>query len=333
MKKTFYIAFLIFVVFSCTGKKQDGGVKGGTEVPSDPVSTLDEVENLAYVEDVEEEKLSKEYSIAYVKEGELYFFSMENQSVVKFTEESDTIFNCAFSDNDDILYYTVSQNGMLSLKKLDFSVTSVQISLLKELERPTKEFLTQTYGEKAKLNFFNSNLLLESDFSWDVYSFSKYLEYIPENNTISILDWEMFFDNYVGFIERNEPAKDYNHIYNKTRQLFFSDASDDGDEIEFYFTEETVDESKIIFSVLTGFGDLPHGPYCVANADGSMINILEDTDMGLKFKPTWSNNNAVYIRDRVTEEHERIKELCYTIESTNETVVIDSNVDYYMVRK
>ncbi len=302
-------------------------------MPSDTVSTLDEVESSTYVKDVEEVNLSEEYSIAYVKEGELYFFSLENQSVVKFTEESDTIFNCVFSDKEDILYYTISQNGMLSLKKLDFSVTPLQITLLKELERPAKEFLTQTYGEKAELGFVNDNLLLECGFSWEVYAFTEFLEYKIADNTISKLSWEYIFDNYIGFIERNEPTKDYNHIYNKTRQLFFSDVQDDGDEIEFYFTEETVDESKIIFSVLTGFGDLPHGPYCVANADGSMINILDDTDMGLHFKPTWKNNNAVYIRDRKTKEHERIKELCYTIESTNETVVIDSNVDYYTVRK
>ena len=288
--------------------------------------------SMAQQEETNRRRDYSEFPIAYVKEGGLYFFNPENQTIKRFTEEADSVFNCVYSDKNNMFYYMVSKNGMLSFKEVDLAVTPIQISLLKGLKSATQDFFSETYGEKAALSFINNNLLLECDFEWDYYSFSKYLEYSIDWNTLSKLDGEMFYEKYINFIEREGPDTDYNPIFDKAKPLVISEEQIDGDELEYYLTEESADKSKIIFAILVGFGDLPHGPYCVANADGSMMKLLNDTDMGSKFKPVWCNNNAVYIRKREIGEYEYIKELCYTIASTNEVAVIDSNVDYYAVR-
>lgn len=97
-------------------------------------------------------------------------------------------------------------------------------------------------------------------------------------------------------------------------------------------------KSKVLFSILVGSGDLSHGPFCVANSDGTMISLLENTDMASAIKPLWCNNNVVYIRsyNSETEKSEwggvkRIVELCYTNSTTNEVAVIDTEADYFAI--
>ena len=108
-----------------------------------------------------------DFPVAYVKNSVLYFFNPENETTVQFTEETDSVFNCVYSDRDAMFYYSVSRNGMLSFKKVDLSTTPGQPQLIIDLNKPAQEFFSQTNYDKANLKFLENNLLLEYDFIWD----------------------------------------------------------------------------------------------------------------------------------------------------------------------
>lgn len=278
-----------------------------------------------------------DYPIAYVKEGGLHFFNPEDQTSVQFTEETDTVFNCVYSDNDAMFYYTVSRNGMLSLKEIDLSVAPVQPKPLVNWNKPATEFFTKTYGEKAKLIFLKNNLLLEYNYLWDYFCFTEFLEYSIDRNVLTTINRDQFEQKY-GYYPTSvvTPEKDFTFIYDKAKQLALStsDYADEGFEIEYFFKGASADGSKIVFSIMLSMGDLAHGPYCVANTDGTMITLLQETDMAYySLIPLWSNNNAVFMQNKSVGEYETITELYYTLAAENTPALIDQNVDYFAVRK
>ena len=89
-----------------------------------------------------------DFPVAYVKNSKLYFFNPENETTEEFTEETDSVFNCVYSDQDAMFYYTVSQNGKLSIKKMDLSDTSPQPKFLFDLNIPTAEFSRKLTAKK-----------------------------------------------------------------------------------------------------------------------------------------------------------------------------------------
>ena len=287
-----------------------------------------------------------DYPIAYVKNSKIHFFNPENETTAELTEETDSVFNCVYSDKDAMFYYTVSRDGKLSIKQMDLSDTSAQPKLLFDLNKPTAEFFSETYGEKAKLKFIKDNLLLECDFVWDYYNFTKFYNYSIKNNTLTIINWDQFESRY-GYHpyspEDESSLKNYKSVYNKAKQLDLSKYmhEDYGDfETEYFFQGASADGSKIVFSIMLGFGDLAHGPYCVADADGTNMQILENTDMGSSNEPLWCNNNVLYIcsYESETEKYDwggakQIIEFCYTRADDNSIVCIDKDVDCYAVRK
>lgn len=277
-----------------------------------------------------------DFPIAYVKNSKLYFFNPENETKVEFVEETDSVFNGVYSDKDAMFYYTVSQGGKLKIKQMDLSDKSAQPKWLFDLNKSTSEFFSETYGEKAKLTFIKDNLLLDCDFSWESYSFTKYYNYSMNDHTVAKIDWRQFESRYGSLLSDFENnLENYQSVYNKAKQLNLQKEvyAEDDFEIEYFFESVSADDSKIVFAILLGFGDLPHGPYCVANTDGTNMQVLENTDMGSSFKPLWCNNNLLFIRDVKVDDENYISEFCYTRTADNTVRRIDQGVDYYTVRK
>jgi hypothetical protein len=57
------------------------------------------------------------------------------------------------------------------------------------------------------------------------------------------------------------------------------------------------DETKVFFGTMVEMGDLAHGPYCIANADGSNQMMLEMTDIGSSKSPLWLKSNSLAFID------------------------------------
>ncbi len=81
-------------------------------------------------------------------------------------------------------------------------------------------------------------------------------------------------------------------------------------------------------------GDLAHGPYCVADVDGSHQQLLVEDGLPSEFKPFWVGNQAVFLRykEETSEEEKAISQLCITKSENNAIAVIEEGIDYFTVR-
>jgi hypothetical protein len=68
-------------------------------------------------------------------------------------------------------------------------------------------------------------------------------------------------------------------------------------ETEFNSYTLSPDETKILYGTMIEMGDLGHGPYSIANANGSSQMILVGTDIAGSKKPVWLKNNNVVFFD------------------------------------
>lgn len=289
----------------------------------------------AIAEEPQQDPTYNDFPVAYVKDGKLYFFNPDSDAKMEFTEEKNSVFNCVYSDRDAMLYYTVSLNGKLMIKQVDLSIKPAQPKLLFDLNKPTSEFFSETYGNKAKLYFVKNNLLLESDFDWEMYYFSNYIDYSIANKKVSICDdyYAKYKEYEKKYCEVNESA--YKPVFRKALKLDLSkykEPSEPNYKAYCEFMNMSPDCKKVAFGIITFFGDLPHGPFCVANIDGTNLQLLDDTDIGSDSKPLWCNGNAVFERTKSMGEENNISELCYTQATDNSIARIDQDVDYYAVR-
>lgn len=313
---------LISIIFACTNSSKNSEIKNS----ENEVGENEEI--------IEETMLNyDDFNIAFIMSSRLYLYDVKTDDLIDFDWETDTVFNCVFSDDNQILYYTVSKNSKLIIKKADLSDTKPEISILAHLGKETQEFVTETFGEKSPLYLYNNHLILRCDFSWNEYGFTKFLEYSIENNTQKTLDFNQFAYKYGEYRESNEPNKDYNYIYKKTKELDFSIYEPDAEVSDFYFGGVSKDESKIFFAAVLGWGDYPHGPYIISNIDGSKMKILENTDMATNdMKPIWYGNNLIYISYRFVDDYTKSQQFRYTKADNNESRFIAESVDYYAVK-
>ena len=69
---------------------------------------------------------------------------------------------------------------------------------------------------------------------------------------------------------------------------------DAGNKPEFHNETFSPDETKIFFLVLFGYSEESfHGPYCIANADGSKQMIVKETDNIDSKQPIWLKDNRM----------------------------------------
>lgn len=256
-----------------------------------------------------------QYPLAYVQEGELFFHSAVDDKKVKFVEESAAIFNFTFDTAGQTLYYSVERDNTLWLKSADISAAEVTPQWVVDWQLKKDDCITATYAEASPLLYSQGTLLIQHDFSWDYYGFKSMAIYSIAKNTVNHKEYDQsVIDSYSG-----ELAFDKVDQYFQTRnqQLYYTgnkapvsltdsldfsalrlkgneDFKVDTDFTAFIFAP---DKTKILFAIMLEFGDLAHGPYCIANANGSQQMLLKDTDIASSRKPVWLKNNSVAFID------------------------------------
>lgn len=272
--------------------------------------------------------------------GRLYFYNTQTNTPVKFTEESDgTILNFVFNPNNGNMYYTAERDGSLWLKVADFSTSPAQTEWVADWKLSKSDCYSETLGEITPLLFHKGQLLIQHDFEWEMYSFTKSVVYNTTNQQfkrINEFDYDLIqkFSNKSN-TEHGENKRDFstknNQLYFKnvcvTNEIDFESIKTEGYGVETEFINYSVspDGRKVLFGAIIEFGDLAHGPYCIANADGSNQQILEDTDIGDDKKPHWmQNGNVVYIAGQ--------RELFHTNAADNSVKKIAEDVVFIDVR-
>ncbi|MDO4702630.1 hypothetical protein [Tannerella sp.] len=257
----------------------------------------------------------KAHIVAYQKDGQVYFYNVEADDRVPFTEETEEVFNLKFDPDGRTIYYTVVRDGMLWLRKAVFSDAGVQLQDLLSLNIAKDKCITETYGDNSLLEYQNGKLLIRSDFSWDGYDFGTYHIYTIADNSLTTTSdseearkrfGELYQEADDRFVTENEHLfylRNGNRIC-LTDQLNLKAMGEDYGATEVDYFKQTVspDGSKVAFVAINSFGDLAHGPLCMADADGKHQQRLGEDGAGQYFPPQWAGNQLVFSNDEESED-------------------------------
>ena len=299
IKKALYFLMMLFMLSACT---ESNSQEAKTEVQTTDAAAQ-QVSSIAYTE----------YPLAYLVDGELFFYSLADNKKVKFIEEPSAIFNFTFDTEGTTLYYNVERDNTLWLKSADISTADVTPQWLVDWQLQKDECITETYDETSPLLYHQGKLLMQHGFNWDNYYFSSMSIYSIGTKEISRkgLDYDVI-QKYSGALTFD---KIYQYFKTIKQQLYYTGNNakvcltdkldfvaqktegDEVDEIEFTGFMLSPDKTKILFGAAVSWGDLGHGPYNIANADGSQQMMLKDTDIASSKQPVWLKNNRVVFID------------------------------------
>lgn len=283
--------------------------------------------------------------IAYVKNDKIYFYYLENKKIKEFKEEKEPVFNCAFHPEENKLYYTVIRNNSLWLKEADFSKNTVEIVSLTNFNLSQSECISEMSDQKSNLFYYRDKIYLIHDFSWDVYYFKGAKCYSVASKKIEKTEYiAADIHDLVHQLKYSHPE-----LKTKNEQLLYThegvttnlsdkidinvNLSDDlGLDFMYYQFKFSDDKSKLLFAAMESFGDLPHGPFCVADTDGKNQQELIEDGVSFQCKPIWIGNQLIFIRYNEVAEYKHVKQFCITNAKDNSYKVIDENVDYFTVK-
>lgn len=328
MKKIFYLALPLVLFSACSGGKENASNEQQTEDT---------------IEDIIADIVYTQYPLAFLSDGELYFCSFEDDKKMKFVEETEPILNFTFDAEGKILYYNVERDNSLWLKSVDISISNQSPEWVIDWKFKKDECISETYGEASPLLYHKGELLIEHKFSWDFYGFESMTIYSIANNKITPKE-----SNY-SLIQKFSGVVSFDkiqHYFKTTKQQLYYMRNNANvcltDNLDFKVlrqkenedfwvdTEYTnyflsPDEKKIIFGAVLEIGDLGHGPYCVANVDGSHQMLLKNTDIACSKRPIWLKNNRVAFVDND-------KNLFVANNDENSIQKIAENVSFYVAR-
>ena len=308
------------------------------------------------------------FDIGYISKGKLFFYNSNSRTKREFKESSD-IFNCVFDKSSSTLYYTIiDSNDSLSLKMASMDGEEITIGFIEKLPLHPSNCQIMYYGEKSKLKFNSkSNLIfLENNFCSPCMEFTDVATYdlnrkkfknykggSPEFEISKKEQTELNFARklmYESVDTQNNTSKIYGQLFEKkvdgVLELFLAKKTDttqlshtseleyemeDSFDKEFSYYDLSPDSSKLLFSVITSFGDLAHGPSYIVNINGKDQRKLE-TDCANSNRPIWfGENNLIYL----VTEYDAMNKNDLNLFNSEQNLIqkISEDVDYYFVVK
>lgn len=302
----------------------------------------------------EPEPLSVNYTdagnprVIYVSNGAIHILDVKTQEAQELPV-SESAMAATFSEDGKSFYYTEGHSDFVELYQCKLTDPLLPKKLGK-LEQPEQAFITDTYGESARLEIKEGVLYAECVFEWDMFSFNSRFEMPLETGEIS---FKSGHNPLYGFTyERRSIGQqkmksvrasiqdlpigeggiqEIAYVENGTAtQLSYSDSfyvdmmEDEMpmDEPKEYFVSP--DGKKIWYTFLVEMGDLPHGPAILVNLDGSNPVVLNEDVMGMDHgDPIWlSDGSLMYLNE----------ENLYLVTGTkNELQLIDEDVSGFQV--
>jgi hypothetical protein len=306
MKQIICLLAMLVTFAACTGDNQKNE------------NAENQIADTTLAEDIIDEPAVIAYTqcpLAYLINGELFFHSFDDNQKVKFTEEPEAIFNFTFDPEGNIMYYSVERDSMLWLKSADISDLEITPQWLMNWNLKKDDCTSDTYLETSPLFLNNGKLIIRHNFNWDYYDFKTMAIYSIVNKNITQKEYDYsFIRKLSGELSYNKAEQyfktiDENLYYTRNnKKVCLSDKLDfkvlRNKESEDYWVETefnsfvlSPDETKILYGTMIEMGDLGHGPYCKANADGSNQMMLEMTDIGSSKSPVWLKNNSLAFID------------------------------------
>ena len=250
--------------------------------------------------------LASSHVIAY-QDSLLFFYNVDEDMVVPFhLQEPDEVFSFTFDPDGKHMYYTVVRKGKLTLRQATFTDGAPKLEDLADLGLDKEDCIHQCTGENSSLVYRKGKLAFQSGFSWDGYGFSKTHIFTLASRTlqkdVGSDTTEQFFAGY-----KQETGED--KFVTKSEQLYYRSGKQlicvsnklklqekrEEDPVEYMWSQVSPDGSKVAFIAVTMIVDLPHGPLCIANADGSNQRLLAEDAAANELPPLWVGNKLYFI--------------------------------------
>ena len=314
------VLMMSVVLFSCKSKDK-------AETPKDDKVVADSIAEDSIVEDTSLKIADCDFM--YFRGNKFCFFSVERMDSVVYEGETDEIVNYSFVPGTLGLYYSVCKDSSLVLKYIDFDSEDPTPKHIVNWGLTCADCITETYGTYSALRMSSDGRYVgvNYDFSWDSYWFREIKVYDLESNKfVTAKNKESLYDYFNAPSDEDEEDNDV-----MTYSSFYEDGSDDGDDeseessynyyygskekggvcltdkMKFESTPEEFDFSgispkgdKVVFGAVLGWGDFPHGPFCLASLDGKMQVILDGTDLSYEDGPSmaWLDDGTfLYVRN------------------------------------
>ncbi len=250
--------------------------------------------------------LASSHVIAY-QDSLLFFYNVDEDMVVPFhMQEPDEVFSFTFDPDGKHMYYTVVRKGKLTLRQATFTDGAPKLEDLADLGLDKEDCIHQCTGENSSLVYRKGKLAFQSGFSWDGYGFSKTHIFTLASRT---LQKDVGFDTVEQFFAGYKQETGEDKFVTKSEQLYYRSGKqlicvsnklklrpeEDADDFGYLWYQASPDRSKVAFTAYTSIGDLPHGPLCIANADGSNQRLLAEDLAASELSPIWMGNKLYFI--------------------------------------
>lgn len=286
MKKTMSVMPLLLVVLFLTAC---GG--GGTS--SSPVSDGEQ----------QEQEVVRNYQgspIAYVQGDTLYFLDPATGNAVRFAEETEAVFNCVYSDENSMFYYTtVTLGSDMKFKRVNLAEQPVAVE--------TFEVLKQTYftpgmmGARPRLFYADGYLYLESNYVPFLQAYESFTRVsITAGESVDTIDRFETLQEHpdaekLGSFNGNA-QQNLAPIYAQTDSFDLSEYADDDYDPQYNFISYSADRSWLLFSKWIMFENSQNrGPQFLAASDGGPIFMLKARGFYSNEPPLWCGNSVIYI--------------------------------------
>ena len=236
--------------------------------------------------------------VALFDNGKVTFYNNETKEFVPFDVETDSVINGVFLE-DYSFYYTVKIGEELYLKNIYMSTYNTAPVMVTDWGLKIDDCVSQTYGKASPLVCLPSyyRVGINYNFSWDFYNFAD-IKFYDYSERKKLNGWsedeetetDLFDDDFLQYEEDMESFMTFegNYYYLSeedpicvSNKINFRDYVSDpsyfeGPEYVFYSIDPT--RTMVAYSALIEWGDLGHGPLCVASLDGEMQIAIKDTD-------------------------------------------------------
>jgi len=309
-----------------------------------------------------------DYEIVYQKDEQLFFFDIKSHNKIEFPDTS-RILDFSFSSDGNTLYYRVRNKEAMQLKRASLNGLKANISTLRCFDKPMSEFISPISGEVYTMHVRGDTLSFGHGFNSDSYSISGFVYIVAKADSsyeIKSLPAQYYQESSKNYKQHyTSISKKFKLIKrNDYKELFLIENSDtiqmsDIDtflkenykerdyDLGTYYKEkfdkwvfETLkfspDGSKIIYSYPCVFYDFLHGPTYIVNMNGDFLKLLTD-DGGFSIdnqRPQeWlpDGNNILFYKYENDDRGWR-SGLYMTINSENDVMKIEENVDKYKIR-
>lgn len=326
----FYLALSLVLFSACSGGKENANNErqvGDTikEVISDIVYT--------------------QYPFAYLSDGELYFYSFEENKKVKFVEETEAILNFTFDAEGKTLYYSVERNSTLWLKSADISKSEIKSEWLISWNLNKDIDMGYMYVGMSPLYHHEGKIIIMHGYlDYSPYYDKMTYYYIDQRKTSQLAnDIDLRRSSY-GVLSRKEKSRYFEVIDEQLYYIHNHAKVCLTDKIDFKAVEEknkhdseicdsrqyshyifSPDKKKVAFAAEMLMGEWANGPYCIANVDGSKQMLLEESNFMVVSNPIWLNAHELIFRSHKGE-------LYVANNDENSIKKIAENVSFYETR-